>query len=273
MASFVLRDLIPSKILLLAACALAFVYIQAPVATAQRVGGAHPIGGARTAAPRPVVPPAARTPAPRTTVSHPRFITSPRLGVPGARFGFRPGANNIFFRRRLFFRAPFFRFGPAFGLNFAWSPYCSPYWTWGNYCNGLPFYGYANGFENYVTLQPYDAPAYTYGYQAPAYTPIYTYGERELVWLYLKDGTAYGVSDYWFVDDQVHFIPVDEAGAKSIEQTIPFDELDAQKTIAVNGRRGFRVVKRDAPMEQYMHDHPDLAPPLLESSPSNPPSN
>ena len=130
----------------------------------------------------------------------------------------------------------------------------------GYYCNGLPFYGYGNGFENYVTLQPY---------QAPAYTPIYTYGERELVWLYLKDGTAYGVSDYWFVNGQVHFIPVDEAGEKSIEQTIPLGDLDTQKTIAVNGRRGFRVVMRDEPMEQYLHDHPDLAPPLLESPPQN----
>jgi hypothetical protein len=251
MARFALRDSIPNNILLLAACAIASAYIQAPVATAQHVGASlRPTRGAQTAPPRLPVPPA-----PRTAGSHPNLVRSPRLTVPGARFGLRPGSNNLF-RRRLFFRAPFFRFGPAFSPGFYWSQNCSPYWAWGYYCNGLPFYGYGSGFENYVTLQPY---------QAPVYIP----GERELVWLYLTDGTPYAVSDYWFVDDQVHFVAVDEAGARSIEQTIPFSDLDTQKTIDVNGRRGFRVVMRDAPLDRYMRDHPDLTPPLLESSPSN----
>jgi hypothetical protein len=249
MARLVLRDLIPSKILLLATCAIATVYIQAPVATAQRVGGVHPARGAQTAPPHMAV-----SPTPRTAVSHPPVIT-PRLTVLGARFGLPPGPNNLF-RRRLFFRAPFFRFGPGFSLGFFWSQNCTPYWAWGYYCNGLPFYAYGSGFENYVTLQLYQVP-------------VYTFGDRELVWLYLTDGTAYAVSDYWFVNDDVHFIAVDEAGAKSIEQTMPFGDLDAQKTIDVNERRGFRVVKRDAPIEEYMRDPPDLAPPLLKSPPSN----
>ena len=50
MARFVLRDSIPSKILLIAVCVLASVCTQPPVATAQRVGGGvHPVRGARTA--------------------------------------------------------------------------------------------------------------------------------------------------------------------------------------------------------------------------------
>jgi hypothetical protein len=32
----------------------------------------------------------------------------------------------------------------------------------------------------------------------------------------------------------------------------------------VNTRRGFRVVMRNEPLEQYLRDHPDLTPPLLE---------
>jgi hypothetical protein len=83
------------------------------------------------------------------------------------------------------------------------------------------------------------------------------------VWLYLKDGTAYSVRDYWFVDGQVHFIAVEQGGAKSVEQTIPLRDLDAPKTIDVNSRRGFLVVMRDEPLEQYLHDHPALTPPLL----------
>jgi hypothetical protein len=89
------------------------------------------------------------------------------------------------------------------------------------------------------------------------------------VWLYLKDGTAYGVSDYWFVNGQVDFIAVEEGGAKSVEQTISFADLDVQKTVDVNARRGFRVVMRDEPIEQYMHDHPDVTPPLLKPPPRN----
>jgi hypothetical protein len=250
MARFLLLDLIPSKTLLLAACAIATVYLPAPVATAQSVGGGvHPIRGAQTAPPHRSVPST-----PRTSVSPPPAIT-PHLTVPSAHFGFRPGQNNLF-RRRLFFRAPFFRFGPAFSPGFFWSQNCSPDWAWGYYCNGLPFYGYGSGFENYVTLQTY---------QAPVYIP----GDRELVWLFLKDGTAYAVRDYWFVNDLVHFIAVDEAGAKSIEQTMPISDLDAEKTIDINEHRGFRVVMRDASIDQYMRDHPDLVPPLLKSPPKN----
>jgi hypothetical protein len=250
MARFVLRDSIPSKILLMAAFAFASVCIEPHVATAQ-----HPITGARMAPPARAVGP----PAPRTTVSQPRVVTSPRQTVLGARFGLRPGPNNLF-RRRLFFRAPFFRFGSAFAFNGFWWQNCGSYWVWGYYCNGLPFsgYGYGYGFENYVTLQPYQGPTYLYASE-----------ERERVWLYLKDGTVYSVSEYWFVNGQVHFIAVEEGGAKSVEQTIPFGELDVQKTVDVNTRRGFRVVMRDKPVDQYMHDHPDLIPPLLEPPPKN----
>jgi len=256
MARFVLRDSITSKILLIAVFAFASVCVQPPVATAQHVGGSvHPISGARMAPPARVVVPSA----PRIT-SQPHIVTSPRLTILSARFGFRPGPDNLF-RRRLFFRAPFFTFWPAFAFNSFWWQNCSPYWVWGYYCNGLPFYdyGYGYGFENYVTLQPYEPPAYLYASEE----------ERERVWLYLKDGTVYSVSEYWFVDGQVHFIAVEEGGAKSVEQTILFGDLDAQKTVDVNTKRGFRVVMRDEPVGQYMHDHPNLIPPLLEPPPRN----
>ena len=248
MARFFLGDSIPSRILLIAVWALTSVCIQPPVATAQGVGGGvRPMSGARVAPPPRVVVP----PAPRPTVFLRRVIVTPRLTFVGAPFGLRPGQNYLF-GRRIFFRAPFSRFGPAFAFNSLSWENCGPYWVWGYYCNGLPYYGYGNGFENYVIYQPYEVPVYLYASEG-----------RALVWLYLKDGTAYSVSDYWFVNGEIHFIALEEGGAKSAEQTIPFGDLDAQKTIDVNARRGFRVVKRDEPIEQYMHDHPDLTPPLL----------
>lgn len=156
------------------------------------------------------------------------------------------------FHHYVFFHSPFFGFRGGLGINYVWWPACGPYsswgfeWGWGFGCNPLPYYGY--GFENSVTLQPY----YWYDQEA-----------HELVWLVMKDGTVYYVTDYWFVGDQVHFTSVEEGGTKSLERVINFDQLDVAKTVDVNTRRGFRVVMRDAPLEKYVRDHPDQIPPLL----------
>jgi hypothetical protein len=253
MARFVLRSSTQKRILLVATGALASLWVQTPIATAQHGGGhtgGHFGGGVRTGAPHVFVPPA-----PHPTTSRPPFIAGPRPPGVDARFHFRQRPINVF-RRRLFFGAPFFRCGLGLGFNSFWWPNCSPFWGWGFYYDALPFIGY--GFENYVTLQPYQVPVYLYGPEEP-----------EQVWLYLKDGAVYSVVDYWFVGGQVHFIAVEEGGAKSVEHVTGFDELDVQKTIDVNTRRGFRVVMRDEPLEQYMRDHPDPMPPLLEPSQKN----
>jgi hypothetical protein len=93
---------------------------------------------------------------------------------------------------------------------------------------------------------------------------VYQYsGEgRELPQLYLKDGTAYNVIDYWLVDGQIHFTMLDESGTKSVEHVIDLDELDLQQTIDVATQRGFRFMLRNEPMEQYLQHHPDLTPPV-----------
>jgi len=147
----------------------------------------------------------------------------------------------------------FFRFVPVFGINsFFWS--CAPFWGWSYGCNQLPVYpsSYASGFENYVTIENYPSPTY-----------LYVPEGRDLVWLYLKDGSAYAVYDYWFVGGEVHFNAVAEGGMRSAEQVIGLDELDVQKTSEVNTIRGFRVVMRDEPWEKYLKDHPDATPPPL----------
>jgi hypothetical protein len=62
---------------------------------------------------------------------------------------------------------------------------------------------------------------------------------------------------------EVHFSMLEEGATKPAEHVIPVDELDLQKTIDVNTRRGFRIVLRDEPWQQYLKDHPDLTPPDL----------
>jgi hypothetical protein len=118
---------------------------------------------------------------------------------------------------------------------------------WGFDCYSSALYGF--GFENYVTLPTYEDSLYLYGG-----------AERDLVWLYLKDGTGYGVTDYWLVNGQMHFSLAEDDPTKRAEHAIPYDELDVQKTIYVNTHRGFRIVFRDEPWQQYLKDHPDLTP-------------
>jgi len=73
--------------------------------------------------------------------------------------------------------------------------------------------------------------------------------------LVFNDGTTYIVRDYWLVDDQLHFITIEEGATKSVEHTVPFSDLDVQRTADLDRARGFRFVLRDAPIEQWLRDH------------------
>jgi hypothetical protein len=234
------------QILRVTACALVFVWAQGP-ALAQHVGG-HPAGGARPGGAgggRMGVPP--RAPIGRSPV-----VSGPRFVGRGARgFGFRQGPIRVF-RQRVFFGRPFFRFGLGLGFNSLWWPNCGPSlgwaWGWGFDCYPTTFYGYS--FENSLIFQPYE-------------TYVYVPAERDLVRLYLKDGAVYGVTDYWIVDGRLHFRMVEDDPTRPSEHVVPYDQLDVQKTTYVNSRRGFRMVARDEPWQQYLKDHPDTTPPDL----------
>jgi hypothetical protein len=78
--------------------------------------------------------------------------------------------------------------------------------------------------------------------------------------LVFKDGTTYTVTDYWRVDDQLHFITIEEGGTKSVPHTVPFGDLDLQRTTDTNVAQGFRFVVRDEPIEQWLEHHSQRAP-------------
>jgi hypothetical protein len=248
MAHFFLLIPPPRKILIVAAAALACAAFQTPIASAQRVGHVGPVGhvggghfatGAHMATPRMGAPHGI---APRGPASRTDFL-SPRAGFSGERLF-------PIFRRPFFFRAPFFWSWNSFYSP--WWAYCGPVWGWE--------FGCGDWFLSNYTFEHYLAPPLTYN------TTVYVYSQewQPLVQLFLRDGTVYGVNDYWFLDGQVHFTMLDESGTKSVEQMIPIDDLDVQKTIDVNTRRGFRVVLRHEPIEQYLRDYPNLSPPLLK---------
>jgi hypothetical protein len=200
--------------------------------------------------------------APVAPVPRPQGFASPHGAGPhtgsrqfGVASGFRFGQPRIhIFRPRVFFGRPFFRLGVGLGYNYLWWPTCGPSlgWGWGGVfdCSPSPYYGLA--FQNYVAPLTYGIAEYFYGG-----------AERDVVWLYQKDGKVHGVSDYWFVNGQVHFKAGGNDPTRPDEQVIPYDDLDVQKTVYVNSHRGFRVVVRDEPWENYLKDHPDLTPPEL----------
>jgi hypothetical protein len=72
--------------------------------------------------------------------------------------------------------------------------------------------------------------------------------------LVFNNGTSYTVTDYWRVDDQLHFITVEEGGTKFVPHTVPFDDLDVERTKDRATAEGFRFLIRDKPIEQWLED-------------------
>jgi len=140
--------------------------------------------------------------------------------------------------------------GPFWGWNSCWWAPCDLFWP--GILSSTTVY--SSGPTNYVS-QVYETPVYVYGEESP-----------DLPQLFLKDGTVLNVNDYWVVDDQLHFTMMEENEAKPAEHVIPFDALDLQKTVDVNTRRGFRVMLRNEPFEQYLRDHPE-GPPATVTAP------
>jgi hypothetical protein len=132
--------------------------------------------------------------------------------------------------------------------------------------HGAPFFGVGMGLRFSSMLGPNCGPflswAWAWAYSCYA-LPVYVYeGDgRDLPQLYTKDGTVYNVTDYWVVDNQLHFTTIDQSGAQWDEHTIAFDELDLQKTVDVSKQRGFHFLLRNEPLQQYLRDHPEIGAP------------
>ena len=184
-------------------------------------------------------------------ISTPRISVAPSAGALGTA-GLRPPRRPIrpFPPVFVVYESPVLLGGPFWGFNSCGWAACDLFWPWAFGYNTVPFYEY--GPASYVPSQVYETPVYVYGEERP-----------DIPQLYLKDGTILNVTDYWLVDDQLHFTMTEEDHTKPSEQVIPFDELDLQKTVNANTRRGFRFVLRNEPFEQYLRDHPDVTAPVV----------
>jgi hypothetical protein len=104
--------------------------------------------------------------------------------------------------------------------------------------------------------EPYPEPYPVWNFIAPFPTYLFV-GSASTIHpqLVFKDGTTYTVTDYWRVNDQLHFITSEEGGAKSVPHTVPFGDLDVQRTTDADAALGFRFVLRDEPIEQWLEHH------------------
>ena len=144
----------------------------------------------------------------------------------------------------ILYESPFLFGGPFWGMNSCWAT-CD---LWSLTLDSATVF--SAGPTNYVS-QVYEIPVPVYGEERP-----------DLPQLFLKDGTILNVTDYWLVDDQLHFTMIEENGTTPMEHVIAFDALDLQTTVDANTRRGFRFMLRNEPVEQYLRDHPEGPPPL-----------
>jgi hypothetical protein len=157
--------------------------------------------------------------------------------------------------------------GWGFGWGWGWGGFWGPGWGWGGYWPGysLGYYPYWPGYYgdpgysisygdngNYSSSDngPVDngSGSYNAAPVAPDNSGVIAEPQgspndnpntgnvsssRPTVLLYLKDGTTYAASDYWLQDGQLHYI-VNYGG----ESTLDMDDLDLQRTVNENARRG-----------------------------------
>lgn len=155
-----------------------------------------------------------------------------------------------------FWGGPFFGFGfgPAWGLG--WDQ-CDPGWGWGysSFCGPDNYtYGYY-GPDAYLPAPPppgeyepeYPQPGQegAYLYEAPPSEIPGTSNEEQdhfAVLIYLKDGTLYLVSNYWLSGGELHYTLGDGS-----EYGIDINEVDLQKTVDMNAKRGINFTLRNSP--------------------------
>jgi hypothetical protein len=237
---------IPNKFIIVGFCILSICLLAPPVLAQHAVYRSAGEAGRISAPPIPHI--SISAPIMHAPISTPRMIGA-SVGSALGTARFRPPRHPIrpFPPVLLVYEAPFLLGEPFWGLSSCWSASCDLFWPWTLDYNAVS----SSGPTNYVS-QVYEAPAYIYGEERP-----------DLPQLFLKDGTILNVTDYWLVDDQLHFTMIEGEGGKPAEHVIPFDALDLQTTVDVNTRGGFRFVLRNEPVEQYLRDHPEDPPPVV----------
>lgn len=172
-----------------------------------------------------------------------------------------------------------FGFGSGFGFGFGFGGWWGPWGLWGPGWGWDPFWddpwwpGYAYAPAPYPYQYPTD-PIYGYNSAPPVdsstssvysdsnpagdYEPAPASGDSyngnsnpptgnvalstPTVLIYLKDGTTYAATDYWMADGKLHYY-VNYSG----ESTVDIDQLDLQRTVDENSKRGVQFTLKPNP--------------------------
>jgi hypothetical protein len=174
---------------------------------------------------------------------------------------FPPRVRPRFFGNNFFFLGGgcFGGFFPGFcgsslwsGPGYYWGPGCDPY-------AGCAGYGY--GYSTYMTGAPDDMQIQSdtpsqengpFGWRnspepevAPesesdsADAPV---GSKPAATIYLKDGTSYGVTDYWLAGGSLHYV-TNYGG----ENSVAAERLDLQRTVDANAANGVSFILSNEP--------------------------
>ncbi len=56
--------------------------------------------------------------------------------------------------------------------------------------------------------------------------------EHPMIWLQLRDGSTYGLTDYWVSDGELHYTTT-----YGRQNSLPFERIDLEKTVQLNADR------------------------------------
>jgi hypothetical protein len=229
----------------------------------QEQRGYRPVAPQRSQAP---TAPVVSAPAlPRTAAAtHPVFIRplhriqnrpalwflAPRLMTDDSRFSRR--------RFRGGFGLGFFGFGLPLGFGFG--PDCNPFWA-EPWAFGCDTFGYFDGFGASLyqpqppetteeSIEEQEPEQNVYIPPPPASSPEEIQAEKILFVLYMKNGAVYALTNYWIADGKLHYVT-----SYGGENTIEMSELDLQKTVDVNAKRGVDFTLKPRP-DQDQHNAP-----------------
>jgi hypothetical protein len=129
------------------------------------------------------------------------------------------------------------------------APAASPYYYGYNDASGNPNYDYNSPYDGpYSVNQDYSAPTPEESSSRPAYSentnPITNNvaASTPTVLVYLKDGSVLAATDYWVAGNQFHYY-VNYSG----ESAVGIDQVDMQRTVDENARRGVRFSLKPGP--------------------------
>jgi hypothetical protein len=240
-------------------------------AGAPHAGG--PVGGAPAGRAPMGRPPVMRLPRPPITGG--RFVPPPVHFVPP----FRAVGPNAALRSFAFLRRPiglpppgrpvqpiFFGF-VWFGYPF-WAfvtPNCNPFWAWPWVygCNSFGYWdgygGFGPAFDGGVYGQDYEPESEQQSQEPETFTwvpppessPEEIEAEKPLTVLFLKNGAVYAVTDYWIQDNKLYYM-TSYGGRNAID----LDDIDLQKTVDVNAKRGVEFILKPSPDQNPQNPPP-----------------